>query len=216
MQNTAPAHPLAHIPPLNFTYEHQKECTLNFSIPDDAQCFALWDMYEMPDNIRAHSLLVAQMATELAKRAVECGFNICVPSVRASALLHDIAKSYTIRHGGSHAQMGASFVIHATGNRYIAQGVATHVQWPWRLPEKICALPFFIIYADKRVMHDTCVTLDARYEDLLERYGKLEKHRILIKNAYEQGKAIEQALSQELKWDLHAYTLDSGRLVLRT
>ena len=33
----------------------------------------------------------------------------------AAGLLHDLAKTYCIRHGGSHAQLGAAWVLEATG-----------------------------------------------------------------------------------------------------
>ncbi len=204
-----PVHPLSVLPYLDLHSEHVP------TIPDDAACFALWDYYEMLDNIRIHSLLVADFATALAKLAVSNGCNVCVPSIRASALLHDIAKSYTISHGGSHAQKGASWVISATGNRKIAQGVAMHVHWPWHLPNDICQLPFFVMYADKRVMHEKCVSLNARYEDLLIRYGITEAHKASIHESYMQGKDIEQALSVRLGVNLDAYTFDSGRLVQR-
>ncbi len=211
-----PKHPLQALPVLPFSA--QKKAQLSNaadSIPDDAACFALWDAHGMLDNIRAHSLMVADFATALAQMAVEKGHNVCVSSVRASALLHDIAKSYTIAHGGSHAQMGSSLVVQATGNRHIAQGVALHVEWPWKLPKNICDLPFFIIYADKRIMHDTCVSLEERYKDLLQRYGDTEHHKKMITLSYEQGVKIENALSALLECDLNAYTLNSGRLVLR-
>ncbi len=206
-------HPLASLPWLNFSESEPvdaKPC-----IPNDEACFELWDTYNMLDNIRAHSLLVADFATALAQLAVEKGHPVCVPSIRASALLHDIAKSYTICHGGSHAQMGASFVIQHTGNRQIAQGVAMHVHWPWDIPKNVCSLPFFIIYADKRVMHDNCVTLKTRYKDLLKRYGTNELHKKNIRLSYEQGRNIEKALSALLECNLHAHTFDSGRLVKR-
>ncbi len=183
------------------------------TIPDDTACFALWDTYDMRDNVRAHSLLVADMAQAVAQLALDKGYDICIQSVRASALLHDIAKSYTIDHGGSHAQIGASWVIEATGNRLLAQGVAMHVYWPWDLPKNVCALPFFVIYADKRIMHQKCVSLEERYEDLLTRYGTTEEHRIGITVSYEQGKNIESALSAQLEMPLHEYTYHSGRMV---
>ncbi len=216
MRKKNPSHSLTKLPMLAFQPQIKAQLSVGAdTIPDDAACFALWDSYGMLDNVRAHSLMVADLATSLAHKAVELGHNICPASVRASALLHDVAKSYTIAHGGSHAQMGASIVIQATGNRWIAQGVALHVQWPWKLPKNICDLPFFIIYADKRIMHDTCVTLDVRYKDLLGRYGDTKKHRKLIQQSYQQGVQIENALSALLECDLHAYTLDSGRLVPR-
>ncbi len=202
-------HPLEILPYLELSSLHVG------SIPDDEACFALWDNYNMLENIRIHSLLVADVATLLATMAVDKGFDLCIKSVRASALLHDIAKTYTIDHGGSHAQMGASWVISATGNRKIAQGVAMHVHWPWPIPENICQLPFFVIYADKRVKHTKCVSLTERYDDLVVRYGLTQAHRDSIHASYMQGKEIERALSAQLGVDLDAHTFDSGRLVQR-
>ncbi len=185
------------------------------SIPNDAQCFELWDNYAMVDSVREHSLAVADYATALANLTLENGHTVCVKSVRAAALLHDVAKSYTIFHGGSHAQIGASWVVQATGNRRIAQGVALHVHWPFALPQNVCILPFLIIYADKRMLHDKCVSLHKRYEDLLDRYAITEQHKISITMSYQQGKDIENALSTQLGCELDAYTFDSGRMVLR-
>ncbi len=214
MKNHEKTHPLSGLPYLALSVE--KAPAVPPLVPDDDDCFALWDKYDIRDNVRSHSLMVADIAQSVAQMAYDKGFEICVPSVRASALLHDIAKSYTIDHGGSHAQIGASWVIEATGNRSIAQGVAMHVHWPWALPENICALPFFVMYADKRIMHQKCVSLQERYEDLLERYGTTKQYRAGITASYEQGKNIERALSAQLECSLHAYTLDSGRMVKRT
>ena len=102
-----------------------------------------------------------------------------------------------------------------TRNYALAQGVMLHVHWPWPLPEGagICALPFFVIYADKRVRHDACVPLEERYEDLLTRYGRTEAAREGIRGSYEQGKTIERALSAQLGWALHEDSFDCGRLV---
>ena len=185
------------------------------SVPSDQACFALWDKYDMLPNIRRHSLLVAHVATTLAARAAEAGLAVRVPEVRAGALLHDIAKTYCVRHGGSHAQVGAAWAVAETGNYAIAQGVMMHVWWPWPLPEGsgICALPFFVIYADKRVRHDACVTLEERYEDLLERYGRTGAARDGIGVAYQQGKNIESALEAQLGWTLHENSFDCGRVV---
>ena len=62
--------------------------------PDDEACFALWRKYVMLPNVQRHSRLVAHIATALARRAAAKGFAVNVPEVRASALLHDIAKTY--------------------------------------------------------------------------------------------------------------------------
>ena len=186
-------------------------------IPRREDCDALWERYAMLDNIRAHSELVAGMAYALALAAKDKGLNIYPEAVLAAALLHDLAKTYTIHHGGNHAQLGAAWVMRETGNGPIAQAVLAHVYWPWAEDAGNDAffMPLAIAYADKRVMHNTCVPLDKRFADLLVRYGVNDYVRSRIKNSFEQGKRMEAALSRRLGMNLHEYTVNSGRLVKR-
>ena len=132
-----------------------------------------------------------------------------------AGLLHDIAKSYTVQFGGSHAQIGASWVVDSTGNHKVAQAVYHHVEWPWPLPEDLVHPVFFVIYADKRARHDEMVSLDERYEDLLVRYGKSEHSRAAIHRGWEHSKTIERVLSAQLEFPLHESTVVGGRLVSR-
>lgn len=183
--------------------------------PDDNRCFQLWDQYEMFDNVREHSLLVAHIATVLARKAFELGHIENVQEVRASALLHDLAKTYCLKHGGSHALLGASWTLQETRRPRIAQGVILHVNWPWELPlgARICSLPFLVMYADKRVKHADCVTLSERFEDLIIRYGKTDAAKAGIRNTWKQACLIEQSLSTQLGMNLDEYSFDCGRLV---
>ena len=158
------------------------------------------------------------MAEALARRAVETGATRhpeLVALSLAAGLLHDIAKSYTVQFGGSHAQIGASWVVDSTGNHKVAQAVYHHVEWPWPLPEDLVHPVFFVIYADKRARHDEMVSLDERYEDLLVRYGKSEHSRAAIHRGWEHSKTIERVLSAQLEFPLHESTVVGGRLVSR-
>jgi putative nucleotidyltransferase with HDIG domain len=181
--------------------------------PTDEQCFACWDALDMLPHIRKHSLLVAGLATFLARRAAERGSRVDVAATRAAALLHDIAKTYTIRHGGHHSQLGGAWTMDWTRNARLAQGVVHHVHWPFALDLKDHFLPLIIIYADKRVKHDRVVPLTERFVDLLERYGTTEFIRERIELSKQQAKDIEDSLSHILGIDLHAYPFDSRRLV---
>lgn len=185
--------------------------------PDEEECSALWDKYDMPEHIRAHSRLVADLAVAVAEKLAETGADVHVPSVLACGLLHDLGKYYTIRNGGSHGQVGAAWVQSEIRNPHIAQGVLQHVRWVWRIDEAIDAwlLAYCIIYSDKRVMHDSVVSLEERYVDLVARYGVTEEAKIRIAGAHRQGREIEAALSRRLRIPLHEYTFDSGRLVKR-
>lgn len=199
--------------------------------PDEEECRALWDRYGMFEHIRRHSLQVASVAAALAFRAVEIGAvpgtfsdavscqtipdpDIVKVSV-AAGLLHDIAKSYTVQYGGSHAQIGAAWVVASTGHYRIAQAVYHHVEWPWPLPENLLHPVFFVMYGDKRARHDELVSVDERFEDLLQRYGKTEQSRHSIHRGWEQAKTIERALSAQLEFPLDESTVVGRRLVKR-
>lgn len=206
------AHPFSHLPELP-KLTARAAATLP-PPPDEAACFALWRKYGMLSNVERHSWMVAHIATTLAQRAA-LEHPVQVEAVRASALLHDLAKTYCLRHGGSHAQLGASWVLAETRHYAIARGVLLHVHWPWTIPDGpgICELPFLVIYADKRVRHDTCVTLEERFADLLTRYGRDTRAREGIRMAHEQAIAIERALMAQLGSNLHEDTFDCRRLV---
>ncbi len=183
--------------------------------PDDEECEVLWNRHHMLDNIRAHSRQVAHIAHTLALLAQEKGMAVHPDWVRACGLLHDIAKTYTITYGGSHAQLGAAWVVAEVGNPAIAQGIMHHVHWPW--DAELCLekhfLPLVIIYADKRVKHDNIVSLEERFQDLLVRYGRTEEICEHIRGSFAQAQAIEKALENRLGMALHEYSFDCGRLV---
>lgn len=203
-------HPFAQLPRLA---EISPLC--NEAIPSDDECFALWNKYGMLENVRRHSAEVAAIATEIAERAYSAGYKIDTAAVRASALLHDIAKTWCLRNGGGHALMGSSWIAQETGNFKISQGVALHVHWPWELAqdEEILSLPILVIYADKRVKHDRPVSLQERFDDLIIRYGKTQSAREGIANSLSQAREIERLLSKLLLWNLHEYTFTDRRLV---
>jgi hypothetical protein len=203
----ASIYPLTALPPLDFP-------PCGRAAPSEAACRALWDKYAMPEHIRAHSEQVARFSVSLAGLAAKRGFAVQAETVLACGLLHDIAKNYTLLHGGSHAQLGAAWALAETGHAGIAQGIMHHVYWPWPLREELCcALPILVLYADKRTRHADFVTLEERYADLAERYGIHEQSRRGIEASYRQAMSIERALSARLGVELDAYTPDSGRLV---
>lgn len=170
----------------------------------------------MPEHIRQHSLLVAIIAQDMALEAQHKGLFDCVQTVTASALLHDIAKLYSIKYGCNHAQLGGVWTLEETGNPAIAQGVLHHVFWPWELDPDTYFLPLTVIYADKRVQHDRIVSIGDRFEDLFERYAINDYIRGRIELSLQQAMDLERALSNCLGIELHARTFDSRRLVHRT
>lgn len=189
------------------------ECVQEYPVPDDSLCKEYWQRFEMLDNVAAHSLMVADVATFMAERAKKVGLPVDVPTVRASAMLHDIAKTYCILHGGNHSQLGGAWAMELTGNPVIASGVTHHVYWPFELDLHRYFTPLAVIYADKRVNHSDLVSIEERFEDLIKRYGiplGLQDKIMVTKN---QALDLEQLLNDTLGVDLNACDFNSGRLV---
>ena len=187
--------------------------------PRPEDCRALWQVYSMLPHIQAHSEKVAVMVLGITQLAKEKGIEVDVDAAYAAGLMHDIAKTYTVRHRGNHAQIGAAWTMRETRNPIIANAVALHVHFPWEEALDACMarhhlfITLAVIYADKRVKHDGYVNLEERFEDLNARYGVNEQALKRIEQSYLQGKRIENTLSQQLEVDLYAYTPDYGRLV---
>ncbi len=182
-------------------------------IPSTDECLKYWHTYNLPEHIREHSRLVAAAAEHICCLARKKGLDAPLKAVVASALLHDLGKFYCIKHGGSHNQLGASLVMELTGNPAIAQGVMHHIYWPGEIDIHKFFLPLVIIYCDKRVKHDKIVPLEARFQDLYDRYGINERMRGLIYKSWQQALAIQTRLNQALETDLNACTFNCRGMV---
>ena len=180
---------------------------LSLSVPGRGECEALWEKYAMLANIRDHSRAVADVAMSLARRAEDMGVapgGTTERTAQAAAMLHDLAKTWTILHGGAHDQLGAAIVRAETGNPLLAQAVLFHVHWPWEegplAPEREpLRLALLVAYADKRVRHDRLVSLEERFDDLMDRYGDSEEHRASIRLNRERSLRHEAMLLERLR-----------------
>ncbi|MEN8190392.1 MAG: HDIG domain-containing metalloprotein [Thermodesulfobacteriota bacterium] len=148
-------------------------------IPTPEQCLALMDKHSMLDNIRAHSLVVADVADVLVNGLENSDqLNDCpLPDrtlVRSGALLHDIAKTQCLENRCDHAHLGSE-ICRELGYPEIAEIVAEHVILSdfstTRLRTGCILAKEIVYYADKRVRHDEIVSLDDRLDYILTHYG---------------------------------------------
>ncbi len=68
----------------------------SMNYPDKEQCLAWFEEYEVPSNIKAHCVKVAQVATFLAKELKKKGMDIDPELVQSLALVHDLFKAVTL------------------------------------------------------------------------------------------------------------------------
>lgn len=147
-------------------------------IPTIRQCLEFIDRYEMLDNIRDHSIMVARVAGTLADGLRQSGRApgpLPDPAeVTAGALLHDIAKTMCLQTSCNHAEAGQQICVEL-GYPEIGEIVGEHVILKSfgadRYAQGLFGAKELVFYADKRVLHDQVVPLATRLDYILQRYG---------------------------------------------
>lgn len=181
---------------------------MSSNIPTREQCLALMDQYGMLANIRAHSLLVTNVAEEILDGLMEKNVSgASLPEkelVLAGALLHDIAKTICLQQDCLHAQKGRDICLEH-GYPAISEIVCEHVLLKEFSPERYAQGIFYakeiVYYADKRVCHDTIVSIEERLAYILERYGNNDEERFQrIKDNFQRCRTLEQHLFSRISF----------------
>jgi len=192
------------------------------NIPTREQCLALMDQYGMLANIRAHSLLVTNVAEEILNGLMtgnESGVGLPEKElVLAGALLHDIAKTICLQQDCMHAQKGRDICLEH-GYPAISEIVCEHVLLKEFSPERYAQGIFYakeiVYYADKRVCHDTIVSIEERLAYILERYGNNDEERFQrIKDNFKRCRILEDNLFSRIHFapeELAERVANSGR-----
>jgi putative nucleotidyltransferase with HDIG domain len=171
------------------------------NIPGIDTCVALMDEYAMLPNIRCHSLVVARIAEVLSLQLNKKGGSSQAPDHALcinGALLHDIAKTPCLETGCDHAATGAK-ICQQHGYPEIAEIVAGHIILqdfaPARYQQGHFQAQEIVYYADKRVRHDSIVSLAERLEYIIENYGKNDKRiQGLIRENFRRCEQLEKKL----------------------
>ncbi|MFA7346408.1 MAG: HD domain-containing protein [Desulfurivibrionaceae bacterium] len=166
-------------------------------IPSIAQCFELMEQYAMLPNIREHSLMVGRVAGLIGQGLARAGRTLSLELIVSSALLHDIAKTATLETELRHDELGREICLQH-GLDELAEIVAEHVVLKGWMPD-CCTEKEIVYYADKRVLHDQVVTLEARPDYIIHRYGNGDEMlHARIRQNFTQAHAVEKRLFAEL------------------
>jgi uncharacterized protein len=143
-------------------------------IPNRGECLRLMNQYGMLSHIIDHSLEVAKVALYIAVELNKRGQRIDLGLVEAASLLHDLTKTECFKTKEDHA-VTCAHLLKSMGYERVGAVVAEHVRLSkgknpsWVSEEEV------VNYADKRVQHDRIVSLEERFSDLMDRYGKGQK-----------------------------------------
>jgi len=169
-------------------------------IPTREDCLRLMVQYGMLEHIIDHSIAVARVALFLSVKLNRNGERIDLPLVEAAALLHDLTKTECIRTKEDHALTGSN-LLKGMGYERIGDVVAEHIHLSRETDPSRISEEEVVNYADKRVRHHRIVSLDERFEDLKERYGKSERALELLEGLRRATFEIERKIFSILKID---------------
>ncbi|MCP4106330.1 MAG: HDIG domain-containing protein [Desulfobacteraceae bacterium] len=161
--------------------------------PSITDCYKLIFEMEMMDHIVAHSLQVCRVALFLTDRLKEKGISLNKNLVQASALLHDITKTRSLKTGENHAQTGGH-ILNEQGYPEVGHIIGQHVFLETYSVTDPPGEPEIVNYSDKRVLHDKIVSLKERMDYIMERYGKGPEHQERIRLLGREAGKLENKL----------------------
>lgn len=160
-------------------------------IPTREECLRLMEKFGMLDHIINHSIEVTKVALCISTELNKKGQGLDLGLVEAASLLHDLAKTECLKTKEDHAAAGAQ-LLKEMGYERVGEVVAEHIQLSEGKQCLSISEEEVVNYADKRVRHDRIVSLEERFSDLRDRYGKgkwvlgqlerLEKATLAVEN----------------------------------
>lgn len=164
--------------------------------PDPSECEAMLNHYRTPQQVRDHSLVVAEVAHAIGEKINQkLGAKIDSPLLYAAACLHDL-----VRTQKNHAVEGGH-ILRREGYPEVARIVAQHhdLDNPLILDEAA-----ILYYADKIVLNDKKVTVAERFSKSKEKifqnnpskeavnaYYRRYRHALIIENQLKKAEVIE-------------------------
>ncbi len=166
-------------------------------VPQSEDCFPLLKKFEVPPHIVEHSQKVRRVASYLCRLLNDRGEGLDLTQVEAASLLHDIAKVRPKDKGEGHAEAGARLLLEL-GFPEVSEIVRQHVFMDPGMDHGRISEAEVVHYADKRVKHTTIVSLEERFQDLRDRYGKSSEALARLQEMERQGLRLEERIFQKI------------------
>ena len=191
--------------------------------PTLAQCYALFDQYQVPGTVRAHCNAVFHVASYLAQELEKSEYPLNMEIVKPFALLHDFMKAVvlekltdapynynpTAAEAAMHQRLRQQYL--GKSETYAAYSILTE-EFPefanlfqeldelTRNPDAVVSEETkFIHYVDWRVLGNKIVPLQERIEYIFKKYGKwIQKNNIDWEATQQEQFDYEQQIFKHL------------------
>lgn len=162
------------------------------TIPDEQGCISLLEKYNTPHHIIMHSRKVWEVGRLLGEK-VRIHIQLDMDLLRASCLLHDIGKYPSIVQGKKfHDVIGEQILVNE-GLSVVGGIIVQHVVLRSDVSKRVSE-EHVLFYADKRVVHDSLVSLEDRFTYLIDTYGKSALAIEKLMEMKEETKRVEDAI----------------------
>lgn len=159
-------------------------------VPSPRECLALIsEVRPIPENIRAHSVMVAGLARAMGERLNACGEHFDTDLLEAAGLLHDIA-----RLERNHGPQGAK-ILDTMGFSAVARVIAPHSDMDIADNAPITHREI-IFLADKYFKGNRPVSLATRYGAKMEQYGTHPEARDHVRRRLEHALKSEKRIEE--------------------
>lgn len=138
--------------------------------PTEEECMEIIDKSDMLPNILEHSIQVKNVSLFIYERLHNKSM-INRGIIIAAALLHDIAKTKSIRDHMHHHDLRGGDMLREMGYDTVADIIENHVIFRDFDEHGDITEKDILYYSDKRVMHNCIVDIETRINDIAERYG---------------------------------------------
>lgn len=162
------------------------------TIPNEQECILLLEKYNTPHHIVLHSRKVWEVGRLLGEK-VKNHSEIDIDLLRASCLLHDIGKYPSILGGKKYHDVIGEEILIEEGLASVGNIIVQHVILRSDVALRVCE-EHLLFYADKRVVHDSVVSLDERFLYLIDTYGKTSEAIRRLMEMKEETKRVEDAI----------------------
>jgi uncharacterized protein len=166
-------------------------------IPTRKQCFQLIQKMGMMDHIVDHSIMVGNVTLCLCRHLKKTTPSLNVELATAAALLHDITKTRSFDTGELHSETGGT-LLESLGYPEVGNIIRQHVILDCHKTNAPISEQEIVNYADKRVLHDTVVSLSRRLEYIRVKYGTQSHIADRITVMWEITVALEEKLFRQI------------------